>query len=151
MAANQTIEYATQCGDLTMESLTFHNNNVVVIFCYPQTTPTYKDICKFLMNRPLAEAFTKTPSVVYQNFLKEFWCTAIAYDPNPPINDSEACPLKEYLIKFLVMNGNKPLILDYKTFVESTKLDYAIGTYVSHPSPEAMKAELDKIIKIQFY
>ncbi|GJR36605.1 retrovirus-related pol polyprotein from transposon TNT 1-94 [Tanacetum coccineum] len=30
----------------------------------------------------------------------------------------------------LVMNGKKPLILDYKTFVESTGLDYAKGTYV---------------------
>ncbi|GJT87411.1 hypothetical protein Tco_1069128, partial [Tanacetum coccineum] len=29
MAANQAIEYAPQCGDLTVESLTFHNNNVV--------------------------------------------------------------------------------------------------------------------------
>ncbi|GJT76843.1 hypothetical protein Tco_1043568 [Tanacetum coccineum] len=29
-------------------------------------------------------AFTKTPSVVYHNFLREFLCTAIAYDPNPP-------------------------------------------------------------------
>ncbi|GKA96765.1 hypothetical protein Tco_0818860 [Tanacetum coccineum] len=74
-------------------------------------------------------------------------CTAITYDPNPPINNSEARPLKEYLIKFLVMNGKKPLILDYKTFVESTRLDYAKGTYVSHPSLEAVKAELAKIIE----
>ncbi|GKB81850.1 hypothetical protein Tco_0948745 [Tanacetum coccineum] len=88
------------------------------------------------MNCPLAEAFTKTPSVVYQNFLREFWCTAIAYDSNPPINDSKARPLKEYLIKFLVMNEKKPLILDY-----------AKGTYVSHPSPEAVKAELAKIVE----
>ncbi|GKB50970.1 retrovirus-related pol polyprotein from transposon TNT 1-94, partial [Tanacetum coccineum] len=74
-------------------------------------------------------------------------CTAIAYDPNPLINDSEARPLKEYLIKFLVMNGKKPLIFDYKTFIESTRLDYAKGTYVSHPSPEAVKAELAKIVE----
>ncbi|GKC97167.1 hypothetical protein Tco_1167442, partial [Tanacetum coccineum] len=69
----------------------------------------------------------------------EFWCTVIGYDPNPPINDSEALPLKEYLIKFSVMNGKKPLILNYKIFVESIGLDYAKGTYVSHPSPKAMK------------
>ncbi|GJU07797.1 hypothetical protein Tco_1124227 [Tanacetum coccineum] len=112
---------------------------------YLQTAPAYKDICKFLINYPLADAFTKTPLVLYQSFLKEFWCTAIAYDPNPPINDSEAHPLKEYLIKFSVMNGKKPLNLDYKTFVKSTRLDYAKGTYVSHPSPEAVKAELAKI------
>ncbi|GKB43518.1 hypothetical protein Tco_0888460 [Tanacetum coccineum] len=59
MAANQAIEYAPHYGDLTMESLTFHNNNVVV------------------------------------------------------------------------MNGKKPLILDYKIFVESIGLDYAKGTCVS--------------------
>ncbi|GJV09202.1 retrovirus-related pol polyprotein from transposon TNT 1-94 [Tanacetum coccineum] len=117
------------------------------IFSYPQTAPAYKDICKFLMNCPLAEAFTKTSSMVYQNFLREFWCTAIAYDLNPPINDFEARLLKEYLIKFLVMNGKKPLILDYKTFVEFIGLDYGKGTYVSHLSPEVVKAKLAKIVE----
>ncbi|GKC20582.1 hypothetical protein Tco_1022732 [Tanacetum coccineum] len=97
------------------------------------------------MNCPLAKAFTKTPSVQYQNFLKEFWCTAMAYDPSPPSDDSIARLLKEYLIKFSVMNGKKSLTLDFKTFVESTGLDYNEGTYVSHPSPEAVKAELAKI------
>ncbi|GKA06916.1 hypothetical protein Tco_0686140 [Tanacetum coccineum] len=98
------------------------------------------------MNCPLAEAFTKSPSVVYQNLLKKFWCTAIAYHLNPLTNDSEAHPLKEYLIKFLVMNGKKPLTLDFKTFTESTGLDYAKGKYVSHPSTEEVKAELAKIV-----
>ncbi|GJT55030.1 hypothetical protein Tco_0990084 [Tanacetum coccineum] len=74
--------------------------------------------------------------MVYQNFLREFWCTAIAYDLNPPKNNSEERPLKEYLIKFSVMNGKKPLTLDYKTFVESAGLDYAKGKYLSHPSTE---------------
>ncbi|GJV95492.1 hypothetical protein Tco_1547069 [Tanacetum coccineum] len=69
------------------------------------------------MNCPLAEAFTKTPSVLNENFLREFWCTAISYDPTPPANDSEERPLKEYKIKFTVMNGKKPLTLDFKTFV----------------------------------
>ncbi|GKD28496.1 hypothetical protein Tco_1239274, partial [Tanacetum coccineum] len=147
MAANQAIEYAPQCGDVTVESLIFHNNNVVGNFSYPQTAPPYYDIFKYLMNCPLVEAFTKTPSVVYQNFLREFWCTTIAYDPNPPTDDSKVCHFKEYLIKFLVMNGKKPLILDYKTFFESTRLDYAKGIYVSHPSPEAKKAELAKIVE----
>nr|GEX75538.1 hypothetical protein [Tanacetum cinerariifolium] len=90
--------------------------------------------------------FTKTPSVVYQNFLREFWCTAIAYDPNPPENNSEARPLKEYLIKFSVMNSKKPLIIDYKTIVESTRLDYAKGKYVSHPSTKEVKVKLAKIV-----
>nr|GEU39269.1 retrovirus-related Pol polyprotein from transposon TNT 1-94 [Tanacetum cinerariifolium] len=114
---------------------------------YPQTAPAYIDIFKFLMNRLLAKAFTKIPSVAYQNFLREFWCTTTSYDPNPPINDFEARPFKEYLIKFSMMNCKKPLILEYKIFVESTGLDYAKDTYVSHPSPEAVKAKLAKIIK----
>ncbi|GJS11790.1 hypothetical protein Tco_0368586 [Tanacetum coccineum] len=147
MAANQAIEYAPQCGDLTVESFVFYNNNVVGVFSYTQITLAYKEICKFLMNCPLAKAFTKTPSVVYQNFLREFSCTTTAYDLNPPINDSKARLLKEYLIKFSMMNGKKPLILYYKTFVESTRLDYAKGTYVSHPSTEVVKAKLAKIIE----
>ncbi|GJS95877.1 hypothetical protein Tco_0802845 [Tanacetum coccineum] len=82
MAATKAIEYAPQCGDLTVESVVFHSNNFM------------------------------------------FWCTTIAYDPNPPADDSEALPLKEYKIQFIVMNGKKPLTLDYKTFVETTGLDY---------------------------
>ncbi|GJT12318.1 retrovirus-related pol polyprotein from transposon TNT 1-94 [Tanacetum coccineum] len=57
------------------------------------------------------------------HYNREFWCIAISYNPNPPINNSEARPLKEYLIKFSVMNVKKPLILDYKTFVKSNGLD----------------------------
>ncbi|GKD50315.1 hypothetical protein Tco_1279291 [Tanacetum coccineum] len=93
MAANQALEYSPQCGDLIVESVVFHSNNFVGNFNYPQCAPTYKQICKFLMNCPLAEAFTKTPSVLYQNFLKEFWCTAIAYDPNLHVDDFEEHPL----------------------------------------------------------
>ncbi|GJZ59409.1 hypothetical protein Tco_0615225 [Tanacetum coccineum] len=84
--------------------------------------------------------------VSYEVSCNKFWCTAIAYDPEPPENNSEARPLKEYLIKLSVMNGKKPLILDYKTFVESIGLDNAKGKYVSHPSTEEVKAELAKII-----
>ncbi|GKD26560.1 hypothetical protein Tco_1232774 [Tanacetum coccineum] len=52
------------------------------------------------MNCPLKKAFTKCPSVLYQNILREFWCTAIAYDPNPHADETQSRPLKEYLIKF---------------------------------------------------
>ncbi|GKA67396.1 hypothetical protein Tco_0767204 [Tanacetum coccineum] len=145
MVANQALEYAPQCSDLTVESVVFHSNNFVGNFNYPQSAPAYKQNYKFLMNCPLVEAFTKTPSELYQNFLRKFWCTAIAYDPDPPTDNSEARPLKEYKIKFIMMNGKKPLTLDFKTFVESTGLDYNQGTYVSHPSPEAVKVELAKI------
>ncbi|GJW56950.1 retrovirus-related pol polyprotein from transposon TNT 1-94, partial [Tanacetum coccineum] len=44
---------------------------------------------RYLMNCPLAEAFTKAPSVLYQNLLREFWCTNVATHPNPPTDDSE--------------------------------------------------------------
>nr|GEY80379.1 copia protein [Tanacetum cinerariifolium] len=50
-----------------------------------------------------------------------------------------------------VMNGKKPLILDFKTFVTSTGLDYNNGEYVAHPSPKAVKAELAKIVKNPSY
>nr|GEV01146.1 hypothetical protein [Tanacetum cinerariifolium] len=116
------------------------------VFGYPQTALAYHDIYKYLINCPLAEAFTKSPSVVYQNLLKEFWCTAIASHANLPTDDFEVRPLKEYSIKFSVMNGKKPLTLDFKTFTESTGLDYAKGKYVSHPSTEKVKAELAKIV-----
>ncbi|GJT53572.1 hypothetical protein Tco_0988626 [Tanacetum coccineum] len=78
------------------------------------------------MNCPLTEAFTKTPSVLYQNFLKEFWCTIVVEDPNPPEDDSKVRPLKEFIIKFTMMKGKNPLNL-------------------AHPSPKAVKAELAKI------
>nr|GEW22432.1 hypothetical protein [Tanacetum cinerariifolium] len=99
------------------------------------------------MNCHLVEAFTKTPSVVYQNFLREFWCTVVATHPNTPADTSKALPLKEYKINFLVMNGKNPLTLDYKSFVKSTWLDYAKGTYVSHPSHDTVKAKLAKIVE----
>ncbi|GJY43265.1 hypothetical protein Tco_0431478 [Tanacetum coccineum] len=146
MAANQAIEYAPQCGDLTVESLVFQTNNVVGNFNYPQNVSAYKPICKFLMNCPLKKSITKCPLVLYRNFLREFWCTTNAYDPNPPADETQSRPLKEYLVKFSVMNGKKPLTLDFRTFTTSTGLKYNNGEYVAHPSPEAVKAELAKIV-----
>ncbi|GJY92636.1 hypothetical protein Tco_0508418, partial [Tanacetum coccineum] len=58
----------------------------------------------------------------------EFWCTTVAEDPKPPIDNSEARPLKEFIIKFIVMNVKKPLTLDFKTFCETTGLDFNQGT-----------------------
>ncbi|GJS65846.1 hypothetical protein Tco_0680410 [Tanacetum coccineum] len=96
----------------------------------------------------LADIFTKPLDEPTFTRMKaeEFCCTAIAYDPKPSTDDFEVHPLKEYLIKFSVMNGKKPLTLDFKTFTESTGLDYAKDTYVSHPSIEKVKAELTKIV-----
>ncbi|GKB61753.1 hypothetical protein Tco_0917939 [Tanacetum coccineum] len=145
MEATQAVKYAPQCGDMTVKSVQFQSNNFVGNFSYPQSVPSYKEIYKFLMNCPLAEDFTKTPLVLYQNYLREFLCTAMVEDSNPPKDDSEFHPLKEFIIKFTMKNGKKPLTLDYKTFCESTGLDYNKGNYVAHPSPEAVKAELAKI------
>nr|GEV67875.1 retrovirus-related Pol polyprotein from transposon TNT 1-94 [Tanacetum cinerariifolium] len=94
-----------------------------------------------LSNNPVLHSRTKYIDI------REFWCTAIATHPNPPTDDSEIRPLKEYTITFLVMNGKKPLTIDFKTFTESTRLDYAKDAYVSHPSLEVIKAELAKIIE----
>ncbi|GJW78210.1 hypothetical protein Tco_0139892 [Tanacetum coccineum] len=44
------------------------------------------------------------------------------------------------------MNGKNPLALDFKTFTTSTGLGYNNGEYVAHPYPEAVKAELAKIV-----
>ncbi|GJU48866.1 hypothetical protein Tco_1218421 [Tanacetum coccineum] len=84
------------------------------------------------------KAFTNCPSVVYQNFLREFWSTVVAYDLFPSTNETEQCPLREFLIKFSVLNGQRPLTLDFNTFCSSTGLDYNNGKYVAHPTPEVL-------------
>ncbi|GJX88276.1 retrovirus-related pol polyprotein from transposon TNT 1-94 [Tanacetum coccineum] len=94
----------------------------------------------------LADIFTKTlnePTFIRLK-AEEFWCTTVDSDINPLADSSEARPLKEFIIKFAVMNGKRPLTLNYKTFCESTRLDYNQGNYVAHPSPEVVKAELAK-------
>nr|GEV06705.1 retrovirus-related Pol polyprotein from transposon TNT 1-94 [Tanacetum cinerariifolium] len=60
--------------------------------------------------------------------IQECWCMAIAYDPNPPADETQSRPLKEYLIKFSVMNVKKTLTLDFKTFTTSTGFDYNNGS-----------------------
>nr|GEW04517.1 retrovirus-related Pol polyprotein from transposon TNT 1-94 [Tanacetum cinerariifolium] len=78
--------------------------------------------------------------------IREFWCTKIASDPNLLANKTRSRLLKEYLIKFSVMNDKKPLTLDFKTFTTSTGLDYNNSEYVAYPSLEDVKAELAKFI-----
>ncbi|GJW14616.1 hypothetical protein Tco_0018749 [Tanacetum coccineum] len=104
--------------------------------------PAYKPIMKFLRNCPLYNAFTNCPSVVYQNFLRDFWSTVVAFVPFPSTDELEKRPLKEFLIKFLVLNGQRPLTLDFHTFCSSTGLNYNNGKYVDHPIPEVVKKEL---------
>ncbi|GJY37529.1 hypothetical protein Tco_0422907 [Tanacetum coccineum] len=52
-------------------------------------------------------------------------------------------PFHHTIAHTLIME--KSLALDFKTFVASTGLDYNQGTYVDHPSPKVVKAELAKI------
>ncbi|GJT09530.1 hypothetical protein Tco_0856572 [Tanacetum coccineum] len=136
MAEQQTIKYAPQWNNMTMDNVIFQTNNVVGNFNYPLNVPAYKPIMKFLLNCRLKKAFTKFPSVVYQNFLKEFWSTVVAYKPFPSTDETEQRPLREFLIKFLVLNGQRPLTLDFNTFCSSTGLDYNCGKYVAPPTPE---------------
>nr|GEY77989.1 retrovirus-related Pol polyprotein from transposon TNT 1-94 [Tanacetum cinerariifolium] len=88
---------------------------------------------------------TNNVVVVYQNFLKEFWSTVVAFDPFSSTDEPEKCPLKEFLIKFSVSNRQRPLTLDFQTFCSSTGLDYNNGKYVEHPTPKVVKKELGKI------
>ncbi|GJX31624.1 hypothetical protein Tco_0241479, partial [Tanacetum coccineum] len=60
-------------------------------------------------------------------------------------DEPEKCPLKEFLIKFSTLNGQRPLTLNFYTFCSSTGLDYNNGKYVAHPAPEVVKKELGKI------
>nr|GEX09890.1 retrovirus-related Pol polyprotein from transposon TNT 1-94 [Tanacetum cinerariifolium] len=69
---------------------------------------------------------------------KLFWSTAIAFDPFPSTDKPEKRPLKEFLIKFSVLNGQRPLTLDFNTFYSSTGLNYNNGKYVDHPTPEVL-------------
>nr|GEX92465.1 hypothetical protein [Tanacetum cinerariifolium] len=130
---------------MNVDNMIFQTNNVVGNFNYPPNVPTYKPIMKFLRNCPLYKAFTNCPSVVYQNFLKEYWSTAIAYDPFPSTDEPEKHLLKEFLIKFSDSNRQRPLTLDFNNFCSSTSLDYNNGKYVDHPAPEVVKKELGKI------
>ncbi|GJW45045.1 hypothetical protein Tco_0073844 [Tanacetum coccineum] len=86
---------------MNVDNVTFQTNNVVGNFNYPPNVPAYKPTLKFLLNCPLRKAFTNCPSVVYQNFLREFWSTVVAYDPFPSTDETEQHPLRDFLIKFL--------------------------------------------------
>nr|GEV44869.1 uncharacterized mitochondrial protein AtMg00810-like [Tanacetum cinerariifolium] len=62
-----------------------------------------------------------------------------------PTNKKEQGPLKEYLIKFSALDGQRHLNLDFNTLCSSTGLDYNNGKYVGHPEFEVVRNELGKI------
>ncbi|GJT27098.1 retrovirus-related pol polyprotein from transposon TNT 1-94 [Tanacetum coccineum] len=92
-----------------------------------------------------AEYIVAVGCLVYKNFLREFWSIVVSFDPFPSIDEPEKHPFIEFLIKFAVLNGQRPLTLDFKTFCSSTGLDYNNGKYVEHPTLETVKKELGKI------
>nr|GEV56961.1 hypothetical protein [Tanacetum cinerariifolium] len=71
--------------------------------------------------------------------------TAVAFEPFPSTDEPEKRLLKEFLIKFSISNGQRPLTLDFQTFCSSTGLHYNNGKYVEHPTPKVVKKELGKI------
>ncbi|GJT27340.1 retrovirus-related pol polyprotein from transposon TNT 1-94 [Tanacetum coccineum] len=94
----------------------------------------------------LADIFTKPlDEPTFTRLKAELGITAVAFDPFPSTDELEKRPLKEFLIKFLVSNGQRPLTLDFKTFCSSTGLDYNNGKYVEHSTPKVVKKELGKI------
>ncbi|GJZ23168.1 retrovirus-related pol polyprotein from transposon TNT 1-94 [Tanacetum coccineum] len=90
--------------------------------------------------------FVKEPVEImdHENFLREFWSTAVAFDPFPSTDEPKKSPLKEFLIKFLVLNGQRHLTLDFHTFCSSIGFNYNSGKYVDHPAPKVVKKELGK-------
>nr|GEU98510.1 hypothetical protein [Tanacetum cinerariifolium] len=46
--------------------------------------------------------------------------------------------MKEFLIKFPLLNGQRPLTVDFNTFFSSTGLNYNNGKYVDHPTPKVV-------------
>nr|GEU92875.1 retrovirus-related Pol polyprotein from transposon TNT 1-94 [Tanacetum cinerariifolium] len=47
----------------------------------------------------------KSTLVVYQNFLKEFWSTAVSFDPFPSIDEPEKRPSRNFSSSFLSQTG----------------------------------------------
>ncbi|GJS26112.1 hypothetical protein Tco_0486732 [Tanacetum coccineum] len=69
-------------------------------------------------------------------------CTDVVDLPKPPSDDQESRPLKESIIKFTIKNGKTPLSFNFKTFVQTTRLDYNNGQYEALLLMEVMKVEL---------
>ena len=105
MATNQGVILAPQWAKLTLADVQFKTNNVLGNFHYPVDIPAYKEIMKFLYNCPWKSAFLSTPYFQYQNYLREFWATAVAFHPTPSTDANDQKPLREFCIKFSVLDG----------------------------------------------
>ncbi|GKD63619.1 hypothetical protein Tco_1305727 [Tanacetum coccineum] len=133
---------------MTVDNVTFQTNNIMGNFNYPPNVPAYKPIMKFLLNCPLNKAFTNCLSMLYQNYLREFSSTTVAYDPFPSTDETEQRSLREFLIKFSVLNGKRPLTLDFNTFCSSTGLDYNYGKYVDHLTPKVLGGNYSSTMQV---
>ncbi|GKC97113.1 hypothetical protein Tco_1162555, partial [Tanacetum coccineum] len=60
----------------------------------------------------------------------------------PSIDEPEKCPLKEFLIKFSTLNGQRPLTLDFYTFCSSTGLDYNNVSSGTVPDPQDLERDI---------
>lgn len=114
MASSKAITYSPN-EEFHIEGVDLTKNNVVGNFSYPEGFPEYREVVKYLQNCFLTTAFTKPPSIIYHDYLREFWCTAVVDNLDAPKNAT---------IRFSVENGTKSLTLNYKTFVKATGLDY---------------------------
>nr|GEW74406.1 hypothetical protein [Tanacetum cinerariifolium] len=83
---------------------------------------------------------TKEQAIVYAPQWENMTVDNVTFQTN----NTEQRPLREFLIKFSILNGQRPLTLDFNTFCSSTVLDYNNGKYVAHPTPEIVKKELGK-------
>ncbi|GJV60602.1 hypothetical protein Tco_1466702 [Tanacetum coccineum] len=142
MAEQRPIKYAPQWTNMTVDNVIFQTNNVVGNFNYPLNVPAYKPIMKFLQNCPLYNAFTNCPLVVYQNFLREFWSTVVSLDPFPLTDEPEKRPLKEFLIKFLVLGRNYSSTEQVNSIQQLLAYNLITGTEVD--IGEIIYSDLDK-------
>nr|GEV63548.1 retrovirus-related Pol polyprotein from transposon TNT 1-94 [Tanacetum cinerariifolium] len=102
-----------------------------------------KRILGYLKGTPLVE---KVPQV-HVNCLEANWFIKVQRNKSQWLYPLTRLvrPLNEFIIKFIVKNGQTPLTLDFKTFCKTTRLDYNKGGYVAHPSLEVVKVELVNI------
>ena len=131
MASSKVIKYAPNV-EFPMESVDLTKNNVVRNFAYPEGFPNNRDVVKYLQNCFLSTTFKETPSIIYHDYLSEFWSTTVVENPDVP---------KDATIKFTVKHGTKSLKLTYKTSIKASGPSYTVH-FDAQPKDEDVKAIL---------
>nr|GFA97125.1 hypothetical protein [Tanacetum cinerariifolium] len=98
----------------------------------------------------MVEEFSKTPLVIYQNYLREFWCTVVVVRATPPTEDSEPISLKESGIRFIVQNrGTK---IDIREIIYNNLVTRLLRTprktYVAYP--RFISCVLERLLNIDY-